>query len=129
MSGSGGGGNWRETEPPGKGGGKPGSSKSGGGAGGGDDSSDQCNITERATLNSPNRSVIVTLSVGDELEVKLLAGPPRQLVASRGNSVAGSITSPKSAKIIQCIALQKRAYVAIVLSIRGGICSVEVRPK
>lgn len=127
MSGSGGGdGNWRPTgsaETPGT------KTGSGSGGGGGGTSGEPCDITELTTLNSPDRTVVATLRIGDVLEVRLQAGPPRQLVAVAGSAVAGSITSPKSAQIIQCISQKGWTYVAEVRSIRGGLCQIEVRPK
>lgn len=124
-SGGGGGGDWRPT-----GGTGPSDQKTTGSGGkGGGTSRDPCHITELTTLNSPNRTVVTTLRDGDLLDVQLQAGPPRQLVAEHNGTVAGSITSPKSAQIIQCISRQGRAYVAEVRSIRGGLCQVEVRPR
>ena len=127
MSGSGSGdSNWRptgSTESPGS------KSGSGGGGGGGGTSGEPCDITELTTLNSPDRTVVSTLRTGDVLDVRLHAGPPRQLVAVANSAVAGSITSPKSAQIIQCISQKGRAYVAEVRSIRGGLCQIEVRPQ
>lgn len=132
MSGGGGGdrgdGDWRPTRPESKPteGGKPGS---GGGGGEGGGANDPCDIHEAATLNSPNRKVVATLRSGDVLDVVLRPGPPRQLVAEHNGSVAGSITSPQSTRIIQCINRDGRRYVAEVTSVRGGICRVEIRPR
>ena len=128
MSGSGGsgGGEWRPTSPA-----ERSDHEAGGGSGGrgGGASSDVCDITEITTLNSLNRTVASTLRVGDVLDVELKVGPPRQLLATRTGAVAGSITSSKSAQIIRCIKRENRAYVAVVITIRGGLCKVEIRPK
>ena len=122
MSGSGGG-SWsrRGLQPSGH--------PSGGGSGGRQDaaSTDPCDITEVTTLNSPNRSVLSTLQVGESLNIEFVQGPPRQLLAKRGDLVAGSITSPSSMRIIQCIQGDNREYVAVVRSILGGRCEVEIQ--
>lgn len=128
MSGSGGPGNtdWRPTDDiPERG------DRSGGGerGGGGSAPSDPCIFTETSTLNSPKKNVVVTLRVGDVLDVNLLAGPPRQLVAQHNGAIAGSITSPKSPQIIQCIQQRNVTYVAEVTAVRGGVCQIEIRPK
>ena len=125
MSGSGGGGEWRTTGPPRS------DQQADGGAddNSGGPSSNACDITEVTTLNSPNRTIVSTLRPGDTLDVELRIGPPRQLLATRGDEIAGSITSPKSAQIIQCIRREDRAYVVVVRTIRGGLCQVEIRPK
>jgi hypothetical protein len=109
---------WRPTAPIEKPGQKPGIDQGGGGGGGGTPR-DACDIIEATTLNSPNRTMVATLRVGDILDVDFRAGPPRQLLAIRDGAIAGSITSPKSAQIIQCITRNARAYLAEVRSIRG----------
>lgn len=117
MSG-GGGGDWR---PPAGGGGS-------GGGGGGGDPTDPCDIHDVTNLNSPNQAVVRTLKVGDLLHVHLNPGPPRVLeVQDISGNVAGSITSAALPRLVQCIR-QGRRYVAEVLTVRGGIVSVEVRP-
>lgn len=117
MSGTGGGGNWRpppdqeirpvdpnEDTPP-----------------------DACDITEITTLSSPNPAVSSTLQAGDVLNIVLKEGPPRQLLAMRSSDVAGAITSPMSPQIMQCISHNGLSYVAVVQTVRGGSCGVEVR--
>lgn len=132
MSGGGGGGGpWRPEEPipPTK---RAGSGGTGGGGpdDGGLPPDDPCAITERATLNSPNRTVLGTLRAGDLLDVAYQPGPPRLLVAqTAAGLVAGSITSPSMLRIIQCISQHNRQYVVEVLSIRGAVCEVQIRPR
>jgi hypothetical protein len=126
MSGGGGGGSdtWRPEPKPGP---RP---KGKGGNGGGGIPPDPCNITETTTLNSPNRTIVASLRAGDTLAVVFQAGPPQRLVAEQSPGVvAGSITSPSMLQIIQCITQGGHAYVAEVLSIRGAICQVRVRPQ
>ena len=45
-----------------------------------------------------------------------------------GGQVAGSITHPSLAKLIECMQ-QGFKYVAIVVEVDGGACHVEVRPE
>ncbi len=127
MSGSGGGnGDWRPVDS-----GEPTESPQGpGGSTGVAAPSDPCDINEYARLNSPDPSVISTLHVDDVLDVDWRVGPPRQLLATtEAGQTAGSITSPKSAQIIQCIALEGRSYKATVRAIAGGSCEVEIEPR
>jgi hypothetical protein len=129
MSGPGGGGggndNWRPQPRPAPERPQP---AAGGQDGGGAAGEDPCNIVERTPLNSPNSTVLATLRVGDILNVVYVPGPPQRLVAEQSHGViAGSITSPSMLQIIQCIQ-RGYAYVAEVMSIRGAICEVTVRP-
>ena len=124
MSGSGGGGSWRPSPkpvtPP----------RSGGGGGsGGRPIPAPCDITEKTNLNSVDRNVLSTIRLGQILEVVFEIGPPRRLVAQAPAGIVGAITSPSMPQIIQCITQGNHAYVAEVLSIRGGICEVEIRPR
>lgn len=124
MSGSSSGGDtWRPEAKPAS---KP---RGGGDGGGGPVPPDPCNIVEITAINSPNRQVVSTLRTGDLLNVVFHAGPPQRLVAEQSPSViAGSLTSPAMLQIIQCITQGGYAYVAEVLSVRGAICQVRVRP-
>lgn len=126
MSGGNGGGGdtWRPEPRPAP---RP---KPGGGGGGGVVPPDPCNIVETTTLNSPNRGVVTTLRPGDLLSVVFQAGPPQRLIAEKSPGVvAGSITSPLMLQIIQCITQGGHGYVAEVVSVRGAICQVTVRPQ
>lgn len=126
MSGGGGGGgdNWRP---------KPGvtpTNTGGGTGGGGGGAPSPCDIIETTTLNSPNRTVISTLRIGDVLDVVFQSGPPQRLIAQQTvGAIAGSITSPSMMQIIQCITTHQVDYVAEVVSIRGAVCQVTVRVK
>jgi hypothetical protein len=100
--------------------------KGGDGSGGGDNA---CDIVERTKVNSPDRTVAVTVRDGDELSVAYESGPPRKLlVRTASGATLGSITSPSMAQIIQCI-LSGYEYVAVVLSISGGMIEVRIEPK
>jgi len=111
MSGSSGGGPIRST---------------GGSFGGGQD---DCDISEQTVLNSPVPSVIGSLAIGEELTVHFEPGPPQRLVAqNNATQVAGSITSPAMVRLIACI--QKgNEYVALVMKLSGGACTIDIRRK
>jgi hypothetical protein len=127
MSGTGGGGDtWRPQPKPAP------KNKAGDGSSGGGEvpPDDPCNIIETTALNSPNRTVVSTLRTGDLLTLVFQVGPPQRLVAEQSRGVvAGSITSPSMLHIIQCITQGGHTYVAEVLSVRGAICQVRVRPR
>lgn len=90
---------------------------------------DCANIFEETVLNSPNPSVISKLKPEDMLELNVQrTGKSLVLVALRGADIAGTITSTLLAKIIDCID-NGFEYIAIVKTIRGGACTVQIRPK
>lgn len=98
------------------------------GGGGGGDPSDDCDIRERTRLNSPDRTVLATLRVGDVLRLRLENGPPVVLLALDARErPAGSITSPMLPQIIQCIR-RGRTYEAEVQAMNGAVCEVQIRP-
>jgi len=122
---SGGGGRRGETWRPDP---KPIQKPKGAGGGEGAGAANPCAISERTSLNSVDRTVLAGVHVGDMLAVVYLAGPPRRLVAQTvAGATVGSITSPSMPQFIQCIQ-GGYAYEAEVLSIRGALCEVEVRP-
>ena len=86
---------------------------------------DCASIIERTILNSPNPAVLSSLNVGDILILELASvrGP---LYAKHNSEIAGSITSAILAQLIQCIN-EGYQYIAIIQSITGGRCSVEIR--
>lgn len=77
-------------------------------------------------LNSPNPEVVSGLDEGDALDIKVQG---KSLIAvTQGGGIAGSITLPLMAKILECIR-QGFEYVAIVKKIDGGRCDIEIRPR
>ena len=95
---------------------------------GGATDQNQCNITERANLNSVDASVVSALGVGDSLIVELQEGTtPRVLIRVSNGEVAGSITSRKIVTIIECLR-SGFAYAAEVKSISGGLVEIEINP-
>lgn len=124
SGGGGGGGNWRpEPKAPVV---TPHQAGAGGGAGG---VVDPCVIEEVTSLNSVNPAVLRSVRTGYLLNVVFIPGPPARLVAQElsGNTV-GSITSRSLLQFIQCIQSGK-LYVAEVMGVQGGTCSVKVRLK
>ncbi|MDD5169680.1 MAG: hypothetical protein PHN75_12740 [Syntrophales bacterium] len=120
MSGSSGGG----TGVRGTGGGGTGGAGDGGGGIPPTPPIDCARIMEKTILNSPVPEVINALKSGDILNVKLQG---KSLVATtKEGKVAGALTPPLLPRIVQCIA-EGHEYVAIVLSVSGGQCTVEVR--
>jgi hypothetical protein len=98
----------------------------GGGSSGGSAGSGDCNIIERVPLNSPQAAVVSTLKVNQQLNVALSGGAVVALDGS--NNVAGSLTPRRLVDLIDCMN-QGRQYVAVVLTIRGALCEVEIRPR
>ena len=93
---------------------------------GGDDLPlDRCDITEVAVLNTPNPAVVRNLRSGDILDVEARDAPQRQLLAAQRGVIAGSIISPNSSRIYQCIN-EGRTYQATVVDVQGGRCQVEI---
>jgi len=87
---------------------------------------DPCDIDEITVINSPDRSVLATLRVGDSLIVELLSGPPRRLIVkSASGAVVGSITSASLPQLVKC-SQNGVQYYAEVLGIRGAVCQVRV---
>ena len=132
MSGSGGsrGDDWRpEPKTPAKPKPKGKNGDIGGTGGGGGGEPDPCAIVEVTNLNSVDKSVLATIRPGDVLQIVFLVGPPRRLIAqTSGGQVVGSITSPSMLQLIVCITQSGRQYEATVLSIRGALVQVEVKP-
>lgn len=115
MSGGGGGDDtWRPVARP---------LATGDGGGGGDD---PCAVHEITVLNSPDRTVLAALRVGELLVLELDLGPPRRLLAkTNSGQVAGSITSPSLAQLVRCMQ-EEVAYGLEVLSLRGAVCQVRI---
>lgn len=94
--------------------------------GGGPSPGRGCNIVETVPLNSPKAQVISKLKVGDELDVILVN---HALIARAPiHGAAGSLTPKSLADLVQCIEAGNE-YVAKVISVSGGVCQVEIRPK
>jgi hypothetical protein len=94
-------------------------------------SSDCASLFEKTVLNSPDPLVLAQLKKGDVLSVAILPrGTKKVLVALASDGrPAGSITSAALAKIISCIENEAFSFVAEVVDIQGGACTVFIRPE
>lgn len=109
-------------------------SGSGGGSGSGSGSggarfTDCLDIMAQTVLNSPVPEVIGDLKKGDILSISIsMEGERRRVLATKSGLIAGSITFGQLATLINCIE-DGYEFVAIIISISGGSCIVEIRPK
>lgn len=123
SGGGGGGGDWRpEPKAPVT---TPNPDGTGSGVGG---IVDPCVIEEVTSLNSVNPAALRGVRAGNLLDVAFLPGPSRLVANDSSGNIVGSITSRSMLQFIQCIQ-GGRQYVAEVLSVQGGTCSVKVRLK
>jgi hypothetical protein len=91
--------------------------------------SERCpDFFEPTVLSSPVPRVLAALKPGDKLNVEIfrLAGGRPLLVARADGEIAGSITFAGAGQLIRCLTEGYR-YIAIVLEVDGGDCSVEIR--
>lgn len=106
-------------------------SGSGGGGYGGGFATDEVACDRLAfdtQLGSPKAAVVAQISVGDVLTVALdQQGAVQVLVIKRGNEIAGGITSPKMARLLECIR-QGTRYQATVTAKSDGQVSVRISP-
>ncbi len=87
-----------------------------------------CNtLAFRAPLNSPQPAVLAQLSVGSLLTVSLAPTPQAAVYISYLGQVAGSLTGQKIISLINCIQ-NGYQFQAEVISIVGGLCTVDVGP-
>jgi hypothetical protein len=99
-------------------------SGSGGGGGGGGDSYDNDSPCDRlrfeAQLSSPQPSVVVTLKVGDVLDVAVstMKGQVVVQVLTNGH-VAGGLAGPDATRLRNCMD-QGHQYNATVRAVNGG---------
>ncbi len=79
-------------------------------------------LVVQTLLSSPKAQVVDRLKEGDELDVEVRDGI---LVATDDGRIAGSLVSPQSLRIMECIG-QGIDYVAEVLDVSGGAVEVKV---
>lgn len=100
-----------------------------GGGGGVGDEVDCVSIFFTTYLNSPDPVVLSTLEAKDVLDLRRPDSErPRIEAVTANGKIAGSVTGGKHAELIACMG-QGLKYIALVLSVSGGRCEVEVRPK
>jgi hypothetical protein len=104
----------------------------GGGSGGGvfsggppNDEVDCDNVRFEANLTSVDPAVVATLSVGEVLRVELQDPPNRRVVVVAAAGIAGSLVDHLR-ELLRC--LQRRPFMAMVLSIDGIVVRVKVEP-
>jgi hypothetical protein len=123
SGGGGGGGDWRPVpKTPVI---APNPAGTGGGVGG---AVDPCVIEEVTSLNSVNPAALRGVRTGNLLDVAFIHNPSRLVANDSNGTIVGSITSRSMLQFIQCIQ-SGRQYVAEVLGVQGGTCSVKVRLK
>lgn len=98
------------------------------GAGGSGGTAQDCtNIFERTTLASPVPAVLALLRSSSVLTLQAQSPQGPLLATIADGRVAGSITSASLVRLLRCIA-EGYGFVAIVLTVSGGKCDVEIRP-
>lgn len=107
------------------------SGSGGGGFGGGGFPSEEVSCDRLAfdtQLSSPKADVVARIEVGDVLSVALdQQGAAQVVVIKFGNELAGGITSPKMARLLECIR-QGTQYAATVIAKSGGQVNVRISP-
>lgn len=83
-----------------------------------------CDIRVRAIVLGINRTVLTTISVGDELEVVL--ANTLEIVTAAG--VLGGLNFPGVHRLVRCIHDGHR-YIAKVATVSGALCEVDISPK
>lgn len=84
-------------------------------------------IIRDVNLISPDDSVLTKLTVGSKLDLGVIeVNGKSSLRASFNGEDAGGIVSTQAGQLIKCI-LDGHRYIAIVTSLDGGSCILEVR--
>ncbi len=99
-----------------------------GGSGGGQVNGGCADIFVQTTLASPVPEVIKKLKPNDVLRFQLQGERGPLLAITDQKEIAGSITSSYLARIIRCIT-EGYKFIAIVKSVNGGRCDIEIRPE
>lgn len=84
-------------------------------------------LSFRSSVNSPQPSVISGLNQGDILQVVLQTLPQTAVVVQHQGATAGALVGTKVNSLINCLQ-NGYQFVAEVLEVAGGRCTVEVRP-
>jgi hypothetical protein len=84
-------------------------------------------LSFRSSINSPQPSVISGLNKGDILKVVLQTIPQTAVVVEHQGTTAGALVGTKVNSLINCLQ-NGYQFVAEVLEVAGGRCTVEVRP-
>lgn len=81
-------------------------------------------LTFNAAVNSPQADVLTKLQEGSKLNV-VLGTPGTVVMVQYQNAIAGSLTGAHVARLIDCMN-SGFAFVAVVVSLNGGLCIVRV---
>lgn len=84
-------------------------------------------LTFRVTLNSPQPAVLAQLAAGALLTVSIAPLPQTAVYLLHNQQIAGSLTGQKIISLINCIQ-NGYQFEAEVISVLGGLCTVDVRP-
>lgn len=79
----------------------------------------------RANVNSPQPTMIAALRLADVLSVSLQTTPSTAVIVSVRGTPVGALTGAKVAELVNCLQ-NGFQYVATVVSLQGGNCTVEV---
>ena len=86
-------------------------------------------IKQETAIQSPNPDVIARLSVGAQLDVGLgLQGQAKTIFVRAGADIAGTLVISGQGRLIECLE-QGYSYVAVVKTLSGADCVVEIRPR
>ena len=97
------------------------SGSGGGGSGGGHDDESPCDkVRFEAQLTSPQPAVVVTLTVGDVLDIAIVTMKGQVVVqVLKNGKVVGGLAGPDATRLRNCIE-QGHHYKAAVRGISGG---------
>lgn len=82
-------------------------------------------VAFRATINSPQPSVVPGLATGTVLDVKLQTTPNIAVIADLSGTVIGALTGIRVNDLVNCIQ-NGYQYEATVVTVIGGKCTVDV---
>jgi hypothetical protein len=83
-------------------------------------------VAFRAVINSPQPAVVLTLTAGDVLDVKLQTTPTNAVITEFAGKLVGALTGTQVNALINCLQ-NGFSYTATVVSVVGGVCTVDVR--
>jgi hypothetical protein len=85
-------------------------------------------LVVNTNLTSPQANVVNTLIVGDILNVQAASDQGPIQVLDQNGHVAGNIMSREQIRLLNCI-IGGTQYIAEILTINNGQCSIQVRAR
>ena len=85
-------------------------------------------VAFRTVIASPQPAVVLTLKAGDVLDVKLQTTPNYAVIAELAGKLVGALTGTHVNALISCLQ-NGFNYIATVVSVVGGKCTVDVSLK